>query len=106
MEINLFIEEVKKYSKELTNSNLEKKAIKVYNPITKEYDIGCIINQILEMNKYEVYMFAGKCQKCLTSNLATKLFENEKEANEYFEILAKNIEEKKYNVLITMIKNV
>ena len=104
MNVHEFINIIKSTSRELTNSELEKKVIRVYNPIS-ENDIGCIINYVMELNQYEVYMFVSEDKENITSNLLTKLFDNENDSIKYFEILSKHIENKDFDSLVKLIDN-
>ena len=80
MNIHEFINIIESASRELTDSTLEKKLIRVYNPID-EYDIGCIVNYVIDLNKYEVYMFAARTKDKIISNVGTKVFDDEKSSN-------------------------
>ena len=104
MNIREFINIIESASRELTDSTLEKKVIRVYNPIDK-YDIGCIVNYIIDLNKYEVYMFAGKTKDKIISNVGTKVYDDEKSSIEYFEKLSNYIENKDFDSLVEMIDN-
>lgn len=104
MNIHEFINIIESASRELTDSTLEKKVIRVYNPIN-EYDIGCIVNHVIDLNNYEVYMFVGETKDQIISNVGTILFDNENNAIEYFEKLSNYIEKNDFNSLVELIDN-
>lgn len=78
------LNKIEKLIEESKTKNLEKKVLKIYNKDYEGYDIGCIINYLIEKDNYEVYLFIGLGKEKAVGNILLKIFNNEEEAYKYY----------------------
>ena len=82
------LNKIEKLTEESKTKNLEKKILKIYNQDYEGYDIGCIINYLIEKDNYEVYLFIGLGKEKAVGNILLKIFNNEEEAyKDYLELV-------------------
>lgn len=78
------LNKIEELTEESKTRNLEKKILKIYNQDYEEYDIGCIINYLIEKGNYEVYIFIGLNKENAIGNILLKIFNNEEDAYKYY----------------------
>lgn len=98
------LNKIEELTEESKSRNLEKKILKIYNQDYEEYDIGCIINYLIEKDNYEVYIFIGSNKEKAIGNILLKIFNNEEDAYKYYLELVKVVDFNDLDVILNKIQ--
>jgi len=66
----------------------------------ENYDVGCVINYLIDSDNYEVYMFIGSGSEMIASNIMCNIFKSKTDAINYYEELVNIIELNDLNAIL------
>ena len=97
-------EEIKKYSFNSSRKEDKKNVVDIYEEECLDFEIGCVINYLSELNSYETYMYVGVGKDMIISNLFYKEFNTIEESKNEFESLKRIVEKKDLQYLLDLCK--